>query len=436
MKPDRSAAVAREILKDLGLVDGLSYFSFPETGSWKTEDLSFLPSKITDVILKRPETTTFPILAKFSTQHISGEAICNLSDGTPAITIDDETLRFAFDPFATHLMNLNEEFQKSRMDGLRRLALATYCQMPPPLRNTLRWAARRYNTSHVQSVRDLELIGASSNVIVHLFEQHLQENGLLDKHHKPPLAVVTHDIDTEFCQSEGREIVSSVENAERVNATWFFVPRSFQYSLDTGAVRNLAEEGHEIGMHGFAHDGRLALNNPTKLATQLRKGRIILESTGAKVQSFRSPWILRSMQLPITLASVGFKIDSSYPDVDMFSMAGRRKGLSYNRPFRPMFAKNESLIERLPIWEVPITSPQDVHLMEDLRVTDEQLLHIWRYKADFCRDFGGVFVLHTHPTHLVKYIQQYTEFLRILRKNGYRFITLRDLPDFLEPKSG
>ena len=51
----------------------------------------------------------------------------------------------------------------------------------------------------------------------------------------------------------------------------------------------MIEEGHEVGMHGFAHDGKLSLGHPAKLVKQLRKGKNILESIGAKVASFRSP---------------------------------------------------------------------------------------------------------------------------------------------------
>jgi hypothetical protein len=74
-------------------------------------------------------------------------------------------------------------------------------------------------------------------------------------------------------------------------------------------------------------------------------------------------------------------------------MGRERKGLSYNRPFRPTIMKGNSLTEPLPLWEVPVSGPQDVHLIEDLKVSDEQLIQVWKQKADFCGDFGGVFVL-------------------------------------------
>ncbi|MGY5854786.1 MAG: polysaccharide deacetylase family protein, partial [Candidatus Thorarchaeota archaeon] len=357
----------------------------------------------------------------------TGETVCEFSDGTSAITLEGGILKFRFDPFAMHLANLNEGYQNGGMSALRRLALSSYWLAPQKLRRGLRWFARRYKTSNIRTLKDIGLLGIGSNVMVHLIEQHLLEKGLVEKHLRPPIAVVTHDIDTGFCQTEGREMVSSVENDEGVHATWFFVPQSVQYCLDRTGVQDLIEEGHEIGMHGFAHDGKLPLDNPTKLARQLRKGKIILESTGAKVVSFRSPWTLRSSLLLQTLASEGFKVDSSYPDVDALGMTSGRQGLSYNRPFRPLVVKDESLMEPLPLWEVPMTSPQDVQMIEDLRLTGSDLLKVWNYKAKFCKDFGGVFVLHTHPIHIVKHLDQYVEILKLLKNTGFRSLRLDDL---------
>ncbi|MFW9976366.1 MAG: polysaccharide deacetylase family protein, partial [Candidatus Thorarchaeota archaeon] len=276
-------------------------------------------------------------------------------------------------------------------------------------------------------------LGISSNVIIHLIEKHLIERGFLGELSKSPLAVVTHDIDTDFCQKEGREIVSTVENREGVHATWFFVPQSVEYCLDKGGVQELTEEGHEIGMHGFAHDGKLALDNPAKLTRQLKKGKSVLESVGAKVASFRSPWTLRSSILLQTLASVGFVVDSSFPDVDTLGMTSGRPGLSYNRPFRPLIVKDESLVEPLTLWEVPMTSPQDVQMIEDLKLTGDNLLKVWIYKAKFCMDFGGVFVLHTHPVHIVNHLDEYARILKLLKATGFRLLRMEDLASELQP---
>jgi len=427
-----SNTVAIEVFRELGAKDGFDYVRFPEKGTWRSDVLSFHDYSSTSVIMKRPETSSIPVEAPFSDNSLSGDSLCDTSDGMPAITVDGDVLRFRFDPFKMHFANLNEGFRSSRTSALRQSALVMYSNMPPHLRRRLRWLARRFKTANIRSLRDLGLLGAGSNVIIHLIEKHLFDKGLIEKHHRHPFAVVTHDIDTEFCQTEGREIVSSVENSEGLHSTWFFVPRSIQYSLNRRGVRSLIEEGHEVGMHGFAHDGKLALDNPTKLAKQLRKGKNILESTGAKVTSFRSPWALRSSLLLLTLASEGFKIDSSYPDVDTLGMTGGRKGLLYNRPFRPLIVRRDSLVKPLPLWEVPMTGPQDVQMIEDLKFTGSNLLKVWNHKAEFCKDFGGVFVLHTHPKDIVKHLDQYVEILRTLKRRGFRILKLDSLvPELL-----
>jgi len=426
--------VARGLLREFGVVEGIDCFSFPDAGFWRVDTLSFQACKITDLILKRPETASFPIFARFSDNRVTGDAICEFSDGTPAITIEDEVLKFGFDPFTMHLASLNEGYCSARANGLTQSALVMYSYLPPPLRKSVRRIARRYKTSHIRSIRDIELFGVSSNVIIHLMEQHLIERGLLDNHHRPPLAIVTHDIDTHFCQTEGREIVSSIDKDERVHATWFFVPRSVQYSLDRRGVRSLIEEGHEIGMHGYAHDGRLALGNPAKLSKQLCRGKSILESIGTKVVSFRSPWTLRSSQLLMSLASEGFKVDSSFPDVDTSGMTGERKGLSYNRPFRPMVAKVKSPVKLLPLWEVPMTGPQDVQMAEDLRLTGSDMLKVWNRKAEFCKDFKGVFVLHTHPCCIVKYLDYYVGILKSLKRGGFHLMRMDSLVQDFQSK--
>ena len=161
-----------------------------------------------------------------------------------------------------------------------------------------------------------------------------------------------------------------------------------------------------------------------------------MESVGTKVVSFRSPWIIRSALLPETLASEGFKVDSSFPDVETISMSRQSKGLSYNRPFRPRILKGGSIGKSLPIWEVPVSGPQDFHLIEDLNVSDEQLFQVWKYKAEFCRDFNGVFVLHTHPQHLYKRIETYAQFLRFLQKEGFQINTLKTLSEIWNSKYG
>lgn len=430
-----SAVVEEEILNNIGVVGGTSYISYPSAGAWRVDTLLFRENKITNQILKRHITSAFPIFARFCDDHMTGETICELSDGSPAITIENQTLKFKFDPFSMYIASLDDGFRNSRMNVLKQSALIMYWNLPPIARSVVNKFSRRYETSHVRSVGDLGFLGICNNVIVHLIEQHMLEIGLLKRRTESPFAVITHDIDSDFCQKEGRELVASIEKKENVKATWFFVPRSNRYSLDRRGVQSLTDDNHEIGMHGYSHDGSLALYNAKKLAKQLKKGKEILESTGAEVQSFRSPYILKSSLLLPTLVTEGFKVDSSYTDGKTLGMAGGLMGLSYNRPFRPLLRDNKTHSKILPLWEVPISCPQDVHLIESLKVTNEQLLKVWSYKAEFCKDFGGVLVLLTHPAHIVNRLDAFIQFLKFLKTRGYRIVTLKDLPHFKRKNS-
>jgi peptidoglycan/xylan/chitin deacetylase (PgdA/CDA1 family) len=168
---------------------------------------------------------------------------------------------------------------------------------------------------------------------------------------------------------------------------------------------------------------------------QIKKGKSILESIVEEVVSFRSPWTLRSNNLLAALVSQGFKVDSSFPDRDQLGMTGDRKGIFYNRPFRPMHITYECSLEIFPIWEVPITGPQDVQMVEDLNLTDVDLLKVWKYKADFCRDFDGAFVLHTHPIHIVNRLDCYSKILKYLSSSGYRISRFADFNSINEKNS-
>jgi peptidoglycan/xylan/chitin deacetylase (PgdA/CDA1 family) len=434
MDRKQSDEIAQGILREIGSPESLNHISYPRSGHIAQHTLTFLDHKITKVILKRPETTSFPISSRFSDDPLDGEPICELEDGTTVIARDGDILNFGFDPFVVHMINLNEGFQSRGQNRLIRKGLVMYWYLPCRIRSGVRTLARRYYASQIRSLNDLDLLGVSSNVIVKLIESHLLDRGFMKNQQGSPKAVTTHDIDTDFCQNEGREIVASVESDLGVKASYFFVPQSVQYDLNRQAIQDLIDDEHEIGMHGVSHDGKLALHDPEKLTMQLRAGKRILESIGTEVVSFRSPWILRSALLPVTLAAEGFKIDSSFPDVDVISMGRQSRGLSYNRPFRPRVLKGNSVGELLPIWEVPISGPQDVHLIEDLKVSDEQLLQVWKYKADFCRDFNGVFVLHTHPLHICSRIEAYAQFLRYLQKEGFQINTLRSLLEIWNSK--
>ena len=67
-------------------------------------------------------------------------------------------------------------------------------------------------------------------------------------------AIVTHDVETR--EGVARvDRLASLEEQHGIRSAWYFVP--FQYKIDAGLLDDLRARGHEVGVHGYNHDGQL-----------------------------------------------------------------------------------------------------------------------------------------------------------------------------------
>ena len=419
--------VESEVFLELGVPRGQEYFNYPQISSVKERMITFLDHPLTEIILKRPETTSFPLIAHFSEKELSGDPLCIDTNGNTMIAQDGHILRFNFNPFHIHLSNITEGFMHTRSSYTKYLLLVLYFRSPRILRDVLRSFARKTKNLSIRSVRDLHVIAQSSNIIIKLFEDHLSSIGVIEDESSTFSSVLTHDIDIDFCQTEGFLATNSLEIDEGVDSTWFFVPESNVYTLNKKTIQELVSQGNEIGLHGLTHSGSLDLRNPEILRRQIRKGRSLLNELGSEVVSFRSPFMLRSPVLLSVLAQEGFVVDSSYPDIDTLGLTGGLPGVRYNRPFRPIIMKPNATPFILNLWEIPSSTPQDVQLFEDLGLDDDQVTEIWKYKADFCKDYGGVFVHHSHPWFIAKRPEPYVQVIKHLKKQGAEICQMREI---------
>lgn len=186
---------------------------------------------------------------------------------------------------------------------------------------------------------------------------------------------LTHDVETQV----GVGLVprlAALEEEYGFRSAWNFIPH--KYRIDPGLLRDLRQRGHEIGVHGYNHDGRLFLTRST-FAWRAKRINAAIERFGST--GFRAPMVHRNLRW---LQSLNVQYDASCFDVDPFqAMPG---GVGSVWPF---------IAGRFV--ELPYTLPQDHTLLIAL---GEQTPRIWVEKLKLLAKLSGMAMLVTHPDYL------------------------------------
>ena len=196
--------------------------------------------------------------------------------------------------------------------------------------------------------------------------------------HGKPVVALTHDVDTGKGQRRIRRIASEEERLH-LRSCWYVVGN--RYPLDHTLLDEMRSAGHEIGLHGSHHDGRLAYLSPSRIARRLDSCKDVIARHD--MRGFRSPALLMTPELAQALRE-RFEYDSSVPDTDMRAVAGPRRG-------------SASLF---PLWrdgllQLPLTLPLDDRLLL-LGYGPDEIFRLWRDKLDWVLGMGGVAMVTTH----------------------------------------
>jgi len=224
--------------------------------------------------------------------------------------------------------------------------------------------------------------------------------------------LVTHDVELAGGQER---IPALVEIEERlgIRSCWNFV--TDRYPVDTGLIAQLQSLGHEVGVHGVKHDGKL-FSSPEEFHRRLT--RVVQIAKEWNADGFRSPALLHDLDL---LASLPFGWDSSVPAWDPFQpMSG---GVETYRPF---------MLNRHCV-ELPVTCWQDFTLFEEL---DIDAMAVWRRQINGIADAGGLINIIIHPDYLTdsKRIGIYEQLLEfICGYDGLWITTPCELADWARP---
>jgi len=214
-------------------------------------------------------------------------------------------------------------------------------------------------------------------------------------------AALTHDVETKA----GLELIDKLAALEEqfgLRSAWNVVPH--KYKIDLGLLRDLQDRGHEIGVHGFNHDGRLFESRMMfdRRAIPINRAMKDFGATG-----FRAPMVHRNLNW---LQALDVDYDASCFDVDPFqAMPG---GVGGVWPF---------IVGKLV--ELPYTLPQDHTLLVSLGDTEPT---IWIRKFEHLHSLAGMAMLITHPDYLDTQgrLDVYRRFLEYVAEQSDCWITL------------
>lgn len=190
--------------------------------------------------------------------------------------------------------------------------------------------------------------------------------------------LLTHDIDS----AEGlKNLVHHflpVEEEVGARSASYVVPCA--WPLDYSLLAEIAQRGHEIGVHGYDHANRTPFCDPDARKRRLTAGRQFGDRYMAV--GYRAPSLLRTPALLADLAAF-YRYDSSIP-TSGGTFPVPNNGCASARPWRLG-----------GLWEIPVTLPRDGSL-RFLGHRPEAIGRIWRETTQIIVRSGGLVSILTH----------------------------------------
>jgi peptidoglycan/xylan/chitin deacetylase (PgdA/CDA1 family) len=220
---------------------------------------------------------------------------------------------------------------------------------------------------------------------------------------------LTHDVELEDGQAQAMPMAAA-EEGRGVRSSWNFVPE--RYPVDRDRMEDLRGRGHEIGVHGLEHSGKL-FSSRTEFERRSRKINGYVREWGAV--GFRSPATYRN---PFWLPEIDVDYDSSF--MDNATLEPQRGGVCSAYPFM--------LSDRMV--ELPITLPMDHTLINILR---RDVVPAFESKLEWVREQHGVAVALFHPDYNTSAaaLDRYGAVIDVLRETSGGWYALpREIADW------
>lgn len=205
--------------------------------------------------------------------------------------------------------------------------------------------------------------------------------------------VLTHDVETQ----KGYDYIPKVIELEQkmgFKASWNIVP--YKYKINDEIIKLIQDSGHEVGIHGYNHDGKLYFSKEI-FDYRVKYINEAIEKYGAV--GFRSPMVHRNLEW---LQQLNIQYDASCFDYDPYQPFPGGTGCIW--PFKAG-----------KFIELPYTLPQD-HVL--FYVLKQKNIDIWKNKIKWLIENNGMILALTHPDYLLEkdHLKLYEELLAFLKE--------------------
>nr|HQU72348.1 hypothetical protein [Calditrichia bacterium] len=193
--------------------------------------------------------------------------------------------------------------------------------------------------------------------------------------------ILTHDVEHQGGHDKCRQLLE-LHRKHGFVSLFNFVPE--RYTVDPQMRKFITDNGFEVGVHGLNHDGRLFSSHHLFRARSKKINRYLRE-WGAV--GFRAPAMHHNLKW---IHELDIEYDLSTFDTDPFEPQSDGVGTIF--PF-PVSGKTpqETYVE------MPYTLSQD---FTTFILMQEKSTDLWRKKARWIIENGGMILLNTHPDYM------------------------------------
>lgn len=243
--------------------------------------------------------------------------------------------------------------------------------------------------------------------------------------------------------NEGISRMLTLFESENISTSWYIPGHTIETFQEN--VADVADAGHEIGVHGYSHENPSDLSREQEDEILQMSIDLIEELTGSKPVGHRASWWEFSENTAELVEQYGFLYDSSLMERE-FEPGYLRKGDTWNpidyeeSPqtwMKPYQYGNKTDVIEIPISWYRDDIPPMLFIKQPLYNTgykSPKMLYEQYYKPQF--DFlyhrrkAGVYTLTIHPDihglpHMIKYLEDFIQYIK--GHDGVEFKTLEEV---------